>query len=480
MTADPPAAAPSGKPSTAQVADGVPVLVVDDDPTVRRSLVSLLELEGYAPTQAVSGEAAIAAMDEREYLLVLTDVYLPGMSGVDVLREIKRRAPETAVILLTGFARVEDAVAGMRTGAYDYVTKPVDDHALLRTMRHALEEARLRRENTRLRRQLGDGLAFGRLVGRDAEMRQIFEMAETVGETDATVLITGESGTGKSSIARAIHCHSPRANGPLIEVSCGALAPTLLESELFGHVRGAFTGAVTAKAGKFELAKGGTILLDEIDTLDLALQVKLLRVLQEKRFEPVGGTETRQTNVRIIAAANQDLAECMRAGTFRQDLYYRLNVISFAVPPLRNRIGDLPALAHHFLKACCERHGKQITTIDDEALNCLVSYHWPGNIRELENVVERGVILSRSDQFTIKELPPNVVQPGLSPMASAPVRPLRLALDDAEHGILLRALEAHNWNRIATAAALDINRTTLFHKMKKLGLLQPGPQHVQP
>lgn len=450
------------------------VLVVDDDPIVRTSIASLLELEGYAAAQADSAESALAQLDKREYPLVLSDMYLPGLTGLDLLRQVKAQSPETAVILLTGFARVEDAVKGMRGGAYDYVTKPVDDDALLRTMEHALEETRLRRENAQLKRRLGDVIGFAEMVGRDNQMRKLFDLAATVGETNATVLLTGESGTGKSSIARAMHRHSARGARPLVEVSCGALAPNLLESELFGHVRGAFTGAVVNKVGKFEQAEGGTILLDEIDTLDLALQVKLLRVLQEKRYERVGGTDTRTTDVRVIAASNQDLAECMRAGTFRQDLYYRLNVISLMLPPLRERVCDIPELVHHFLAVYCARHDKQLDGVDEAAITALAHYPWPGNIRELENVVERAVILCTGPRITAENLPPQVLAPPVAGgKGSPPVQPLRTALDDAERGIILRTLEAHGWNRQATAAALEINRTTLFHKMKKLGLLRP-------
>ena len=287
------------------------------------------------------------------------------------------------------------------------------------------------------------------------------------------MLLSGESGTGKSSIARAMHRHSTRGTGPLVEVSCGALAPTLLESELFGHVRGAFTGAVANKVGKFEQAQGGTILLDEIDTLDLSLQVKLLRVLQEKRFEPVGGTQTHTTDVRVIAASNQDLGECMRAGTFRQDLYYRLNVIALTLPPLRDRLVDIPEFVQHFRITYCARHEKAIDSVEQAALDALVRYTWPGNIRELENVIERAVILCRDGCITLEDIPPHVVDPPVTQSADGPLQPLRVALDEAERTIILRALESHGWNRQATAAALDINRTTLFHKMKKLDLLQP-------
>ena len=463
------------RPLTNIALDKVPILLVDDDPMVRKSIAGMLELEGCRVTQSPSAEAALAALEQEAFALILCDVYLPGQSGIELLTYVHRTFADTTVILMTGFARVEDAVLGMRAGAYDYVMKPIDDDALLRTMRHALDENRLRNENRELKRQLDDSAIFGELVGQDSEMRRMFDLARTVGETNATVLITGESGTGKSSIARAIHTNSGRADGTLVEVSCGALAPNLLESELFGHVRGAFTGAIASKMGKFELARGGTILLDEIDTLDLGLQVKLLRVLQERRFEQVGGTETRDADVRVIAASNQDLAECMRAGTFRQDLYYRLNVISFRLPPLRERIGDIPALARHFLEIYCQRHGKTVQTVEDEALDRLVRYTWPGNIRELENVIERGVILSQGSRIALADLPPHVTHPEPTAIAETTVRPLRTALDEAEHTILLRALEANHWNRQATAAALEINRTTLFHKMKKLGLLNPGP-----
>lgn len=460
------------------MAPGCPsVLVVDDDPLVRKSLASLLELEGYAPTQADSAETALEHFHAKEFPLVLSDMYLPGQTGLDLLREVKAKAPETAVILLTGYARVEDAVQGMRGGAYDYVTKPVDDESLLRTLQHALEETRLRRENAQLKRRLGDEVGFEDLVGRDNQMRKLLEVAATVGDTDATLLLMGESGTGKSSIARAIHNHSSRRTGPLVEVSCGALAPSLLESELFGHIRGAFTGAVTNKVGKFEQAHGGTILLDEIDTLDLSLQVKLLRVLQERRFEPVGGTETHHTDVRVIAASNQDLGECMRAGTFRRDLYYRLNVISLTLPALRDRVGDIPDLVDHFLRTYGARYGKTIAGVEPEALTTLVQYSWPGNIRELENVAERAVILCHGDRVTLDDLPPQVVQPAAPHEADTRriLQPLRTAMDEAEREIILCTLEAHGWNRQATAAMLEINRTTLFHKMKKLDLLQPRP-----
>ena len=446
------------------------ILVVDDDPIIRKSLQEMLRIEHYEVDSASDGSEALRKLDQSSVDVVLTDVKMPTVGGFELLSKIKSSSPDTVVILMTGYGSIDDAVNGIKAGAYEYITKPLNDNEIKLVIDKSLEHLRLRKENESLKRRLGLRFNLNSLLGSDIKMQKVFGLIETVGGTEATVLIHGQSGTGKTMVARCVHYNSPRRNAPLVEISCGALPENLLESELFGHVKGSFTGAVATKIGKFEAAKGGTVFLDEIDVLPLVLQVKLLRVLQDRRFEKIGSNETLTADMRMIAAANQDLDQLIKEGKFRQDLYYRLNVVPVYLPTLSERVGDIPILAEHFVESYAERNHKDVAGLADEALDMMARYSWPGNVRELENAVERAIILAKGRYITAKDLP-EVLQDnkGIERDDSAKVGPLKEELDTAEKAILDRALKQNEWNRHKTAAMLGINRTTLYHKMKKYG-----------
>ncbi len=451
------------------------LLVVDDDALIRRSLGAVLRLEGYDVVEASGGGDALAALESAKPDLVITDFNMPEIDGLQLLREIRARKPDLPVILVTGYGTVEQAVDAMRSGAYDYVTKPIIDEEMKMVIRRALEERSLRDENSELRKRLDMRYSYDSIIGRDHRMQRIYDTIESVAPTRATVLVTGESGTGKTLIARALHHNSTRRDQPFVEVNCGALPETLLESELFGHKRGSFTGAHADKLGKFAAADKGTIFLDEINNASPLLQMKLLRILQDKEFEPVGGNETKRVDVRVVLATNLDLAKEVDAGTFRRDLYYRINVVSIAMPPLRERVSDIPLLAAHFLKQHAKENEKRITGLDDAISDLLIRYPWPGNVRELENCMERAVVLTRNVVLTPDDLPSvlrDEAEEQPTPLESGAVVPLKRALEDPERRIIEHALRMHEGNRQVTARALDINRTTLFNKMRKYDLLE--------
>jgi DNA-binding NtrC family response regulator len=446
------------------------ILIVDDDPLVPKTLRILLRKHGHEVEAAAGATEALRMLEARPVELVISDINMPGGDGFQVLQHVKRTHPDTEVILITGYGTIENAVRGMREGAFDYVTKPVLDDEIIVVVERALEAVRLRTENADLKAQLASARGPRKAIGRDASFLKIFETIDAVAPTRATVLITGESGTGKSLVARMIHEASPRREMPFVEMNCGALPEGLLESELFGHAKGAFTGAISARVGRFQAADGGTLFLDEIGTSSPGLQVKLLRVLQERAFEPVGSEDTVKVDVRLLLATNEDIAQRVEQGHFRRDLYYRISVVPIHLPPLRERVGDIPLLAAHFLKRYAEENQKAIQWIDDNAMTILQSHAWPGNIRELENVVERGVILCRGEALTPADLPPDMTKSVSAPEPGRTL-PLRKALEIPEREIIERTLRSHNWNRQETAAALMINRTTLFNKMRKYGLL---------
>jgi DNA-binding NtrC family response regulator len=447
------------------------ILVVDDDFLIRESLSELLRAEGHEVEVAQGGREALNRLAAHTYDVVFTDINMPEVTGFDILREVNLKYPETQVCLITGFGEIQTAVQAIKQGAYDYVQKPLIDDNIKLIARRVMEQKRLREENRYLRQRLGMRPKFANFVGQDYKVQKIFEIIEAIADTKTTVMITGESGTGKTLIARAIHYNSSRRNGPLVEVSCGALPETLLESELFGHVEGSFTGATADKIGKFELAHGGTIFLDEINTASPGLQVKLLRAIQEREFERVGGTETISLDVRFILATNFDLRESVEEGTFRKDLFYRVNVVPIHMSPLRDRVGDIPLLAEHFLQLYSRQNRKPLRAIAPEAMMRLKQYAWPGNVRELENAVETAVVLCRGDTIRTEDLPASIASQG-----ETRALPLKEALVLAERQIIENALKLNNSRRQPTAAMLGIDRTTLFKKMRVHGLLAEDSQ----
>ncbi len=451
------------------------LLVVDDDALIRRSLAAVLRIEGYEVEEATSGGDALRILSSYTPELVITDFNMPELDGMQLLRELRARKPGLPVILITGYGTVEQAVDAMKAGAYDYVSKPIIDDEMKMVIRRALDEQSLRSENSELKKRLDMRYSYDSIVGRDHRMQKIYDTIESVASTRATVLVTGESGTGKTLIARALHHNSPRRERPFVEVNCGALPETLLESELFGHKRGAFTGAHADKEGKFAAADLGTIFLDEINNASPLLQMKLLRILQDKEFEPVGGNDTVRVDVRVVLATNLDLAKEVELGNFRRDLYYRINVVSIGMPPLRERVSDIPLLANHFLKQHATENGKRIEGIDESAIDLLIRYGWPGNVRELENCMERAVVLTRNDSILPDDLPPQLREEAAdapAPLEGGQMMPLKRALEDPERRVIEHALRACGGNRQETAKVLDINRTTLFNKMRKYDLLE--------
>ena len=448
------------------------VLLVDDDPFVTRSLAEILGREGFQVATASDGLEAAAAVRDRPFEVVIADVNLPKLDGVSLLREIRRGDSATAVVLVTGFGTVEAAVSAMREGAFDFLAKPLVDDVVLLTVRRAIESRQLRRENETLRARLRMPAGADRIVGSDPRMQRILETIEAVAPTRATVLMTGESGTGKTVLAREVHRRSPRWSKAFVEVNCGALPETLLESELFGHTRGSFTGAVKDRPGKFEAAEAGSIFLDEIATASAALQVKLLRVLQDRVVERIGEARPRRVDVRVLLATNRDLGEEVRAGRFREDLFYRIQVVTIDVPPLRERPGDIPILAEGFLERFSEENERKVRGFTREAMEALIRHTWPGNVRELENVMERAVVLCRGRSIGVEDLPASLTSGG-APVeeAGSEVLPLKVALEGPERRLIENALTRNGGNRQKTAAMLGVNRTTLFNKMRKYGLL---------
>ena len=462
------------------------ILLVDDDPMVVDSLGEFLQLEGYEVEGASSVAQAATLLQRQDIQILITDVNMPRADGFELLRTVRERFPDVVTIVITGYGTIESAVEAIKMGAYDYLTKPIDDDEIRLVVERATQQQSLIRENRSLKKQLDLRYSLDSVVGHDYKMLKIFDLIETVAETKTTVLISGESGTGKSLVARAIHHRSDRRNKPFIEVSCGAIPETLLESELFGHAKGSFTGAVADKDGKFKAAEGGTIFLDEINSASAALQVKLLRVLQERRYEPVGSNTTINADVRVILASNVDLKKEVEAGRFRQDLYYRINVVTIHMPTLVERIGDIPLLAEQFLQKYRAEVKKEILGFTPEAVQTLQRYHWPGNVRELENAVERAVVLCKGRHIEAGDLPGPILE-DQPPAASTngggttagEFKPMSLkdALEEPERRIIEAALRVNNWNRQTTAEMLQINRTTLYKKMKRYALEYDPEKH---
>ncbi len=449
------------------------ILIIDDDQLVRESLFEVLSHQGYDVAMASDGTEGLAKLGEKDFDLALVDMRLPNAMGIDILKETKERFPEIDVVMMTGFGTVETAVEAMKFGASDYLTKPINDDEIRILLRRIFDLKKLKEENQVLKQELSEKKTrFHSILGEDSKMQKIYSIVQATSNTETTVLIKGESGTGKGLIAQAIHLNCPqRKEGPYVEISCGAIPRELLESELFGHVKGAFTSAIRDRMGRFELADGGTILLDEIDALPPYLQVKLLRVLQQKVFERVGDTKTVHVNVRIMAATNRDLEAEIKRGAFREDLFYRLNVITIEVPPLRERRGDIPTLVAHFLHRFNEKVKRNVRGVSKEALSLLEGYGWPGNVRELENCLERAIVLAQTDILDIDDFPEHIVRKSQQDETKRDLTSLKEGLKEPEKRIILQALEQSGWNRKKAAGLLNINRTTLYNKMKEYSLL---------
>jgi two-component system NtrC family response regulator len=451
----------------------VKVLVIDDDESLRRVLEYNLAQEGYAVLTAASGEQGLDLLKKEGADLVVTDVRMAGMDGLQVLQQAHKLDPNVQVIILTAFGTIEMAVEAMKAGAFHYISKPFNRDELKLTLRKALQLKDLERENLALRQELRARIGLDNIIADSRQMKAILEMVERVAPTETTVLILGESGTGKELIARAIHANSPRAGGSFVAVNCAAIPENLLESELFGHVKGAFTGAIRDRVGKFEAAEGGTIFLDEIGEMRPELQVKILRCLEERTLERVGDNRPIHVDVRILAATNKNLAKAIQAGEFREDLYYRLNVVPLSIPPLRERREDIRALAQHFLK----RLGTTPRlTIAPDAFRALEAYEWPGNVRELENALERAMIFHRGDVITLNDLPETIRAPRSRETAALPVSlpETGLSLEEVEKELILRALQKHDWNQSRAARYLGITRHTLLYRMEKHNIVRPG------
>lgn len=452
------------------------ILIVEDDESVREMLEAVLKESGYETQSVVDGPQGIEAAKSTVFHLYMIDLRLPGMSGIDVLREIRKINSDAVCVVLTGFGTVELAVNAMKAGAFDFISKPFQVGLVMAIVKNGIEHHRLRHENVFLQKTVHEKYQFDNIIGKSANMQTVYELIEKVSDTDSTLLIQGESGTGKEIIAKTIHYNSPRHDKPLVPVNCAAIPEALLESELFGHEKGAFTGATSSRIGRFEMAHGGTLFLDEISELPLPLQVKLLRVLQEREFERVGGSKSLRVDVRIIAATNQDLEEAVAEKRFREDLFYRLHVIPITIPPLRSRIEDLPLLVNHFIQKFNKKKKRGLDGIDQETLQVLMSYPWPGNIRELENLIERIVILKGGGIISIEDLPEKYTKPRnkqMIPLLDFPEEGVNFSevVTQFENNLLEQALLKASGVKNRAAQLLHLNRTTLVEKLKKRALI---------
>ena len=448
------------------------ILVIDDESAIRESLEVLLTLEGYTVTMAEDGEQGLQTIDRESFDLVLLDLALPGQSGMELLPQIKERQPLMPVIMITAYGTVDNVVEAVRAGAENFVQKPWDNEKLLADIRSAVARRKAEEENLQLKRTLKQRYNFHNLVGKSEIMLKVFDLVAQVAPSRSTVLIQGESGTGKELIAKAIHANSPRKDKPFVPINTGAMPSELLESTLFGHVKGAFTSAIASKKGLFEVANGGTLFLDEIATMGMDTQAKILRVLQDRRFMHLGGIQEIQVDVRIIAATNVDLRQAVRDGSFREDLFYRLNVISVDLPPLRSRREDIPMLAQHFLEFYSTENGLATRKLSPDALRALIDYEWPGNVRELENSIERGVVLSSGPIIGSELLPGQITGRSFQDalLEHNPNASLFDILEDIERRIIIEKLERCNWNQTDAAEQFHIPLSTLNQKIKRLSI----------
>jgi DNA-binding NtrC family response regulator len=455
------------------------ILIIDDEEVLQDILTVLIRKEGHTPLTAGTGEEGLAVLEREEIDLILLDLMLPGMHGMEVLRQVRQRNTEVVVVVITAFSSIESAIEAMREGAFHYIPKPFKNEEVLLTIRKGLEQRRLTSENRSLREQLRQRFAFDNILGKSKPMQQVYELIQLAAPAKSNILILGESGTGKELVAKAIHHHSRRAEGPFVTVNSGSMPADLLESNLFGHIRGAFTGAVASKRGLFEVADGGSVFFDEIGNIPIDTQAKLLRVIQEREFMRLGGLDTIKVDVRIIAATNADLDHAVQQGQFREDLFYRLAVITVNLPPLRRRSEDIPQLAQHFLAHYARENEKALREISPRAMELLIDYPWPGNVRELENAIERAVVLSTGEVLTEGLLPTSVRQRGESSSTSGGLLPPMLptngisfkdAVSQYERQIIIRALQSCGGVQKRAAELLQVKPTTLHEMMKRLNI----------
>lgn len=456
------------------------ILVVDDDDSLRRVTQVQLAQAGYQVTTATCGENALVLLHQTPMDIVITDLQMPAMSGLDLLKKVRAEYPETTVVMITAYGTVETAVEAMRSGAYDYITKPVHPDELKLIIARALEHRHLLQEVRMLRGNLDQKYGFENIIGHAAPLMRVLEMASRAAQSDATVLIRGESGTGKELLAKAVHFNSNRKDAPFVTINCGAIPKDLLESELFGHVKGSFTGAISHKQGKVEVADAGTLFLDEIGEMPGELQVKLLRMLQEGEVEKIGAATPTKVDVRVVAATHRNLEVMIEDGTFREDLYYRLAVIPVELPPLRERTDDIPELVQHFFVKCTRKHNLNNLVLPASLIPHFCGYRWPGNVRELENVIERLVVLAQGEEIVLADLPDFLRRemPALE-MLHLDLSPQGISLEAVEKELILRALEKCNWNQTHAAKYLDIGRKTLIYRMEKYGIRKEGATSVE-
>jgi DNA-binding NtrC family response regulator len=448
----------------------ISLLIVDDELIVRESLGNWLKEEGYTVDTSESGLDALKKIEAGKFDLLIADIKMPGMDGIELLERAKKIEPDLQVLVITAYASIDTAVQAMRKGAFDYIVKPFNPEDVSQIIQRALKYKMLEKENILLRKELEKEYGIDEIIGRSKKIQEVFDLIRTVAESEAVVMIRGESGTGKELIARAIHANSKRKYGPLVALSCGSLPETLLESELFGYEKGAFTGAQFKRKGRLEMADGGTLFLDEIGDISPKTQVDLLRVLQEKIIYPLGSSNPVKIDVRIVSATNRNLEEAVRQGAFREDLYYRLNVVTINVPPLRDRQEDIPLLANHFFRKFIVVNSKKINGISGQAMEILLDYSWPGNVRELENVIEHAVVVCKTPEIQPVDLPDTVRKNTMKAEPAGDTASITRSLDESEKQHILKVLEENRWNISKSARDLGIDRVTLYNKIKKYNI----------